>query len=236
MIDDGSSDTGVDALHHELSSLFRECCWRWERKANEGPSAARNYAASLARGGHLLFMDDDNIAYPDELERFAVAAASGYDILACIFGMHPESALSFPPTAHLPARKGYGTRPAGWLALGDCLELAPYVNRMGETNSLIRRAVFEKLGGFKGDRAMMFEDFDLLIRAALAGYHIDVVPEILLLYRRRKESRSMGNTIFTSHIDTLKPLAALMPPFLRPLLLTARYDAYARHCQRRDGA
>lgn len=236
VIDDGSTDTQVDALQQELAPLFTSRKWRWEKRPNAGPSAARNHAATLAKGTHLLFMDDDNIAYPDELERFAAAAASGSDILSCVIGLHPDSDMSFPPTAHMPERNGSTTRPVGWPPLGNAPGLAPFINKFGETNALFRREVFEKLGGFQGDRDMMFEDFDLFLRASLAGHSIDVVPEVLLLYRRHKASRSMGSTIFRSHIDTLKPLAALLPPFLRPLLLTLRHEWYERHCQRRDSS
>ncbi|MDX2028178.1 MAG: glycosyltransferase [Alphaproteobacteria bacterium] len=236
VIDDGSTDKKVEELRQEFAPLFKSRGWRWETRPNAGPSAARNYAASLAKSTHLLFMDDDNIAYPDELERFSAAAARGCDILSCVIGLHPDSDMSFPPTAHMPERSGGATRPVGWPPLGNALGLAPFINKFGETNSLFRREVFEALGGFQGDRDMMFEDFDVFIRASIAGYRIDVVPEVLLLYRRHKASRSMGPTIFRSHIDTLKPIAALLPPALRPLLLTLRHEWYERHCQRRDGS
>ncbi len=33
---------------------------------------------------------------------------------------------------------------------------------------------------------------EFLIRALAAGYKVDVIPEVLMLYRRTKQSRSMG--------------------------------------------
>jgi O-antigen biosynthesis protein len=47
--------------------------------------AARNLAASKARGKYLLFMDDDNFAKPDELSTFltVIAKLGDLSILTC---------------------------------------------------------------------------------------------------------------------------------------------------------
>jgi hypothetical protein len=48
---------------------------------------------------------------------------------------------------------------------------------------MIRRAVFEAIGGFTELRGVDQEDFELHLRLALAGYRTDVVPEYLQFYR-----------------------------------------------------
>lgn len=225
----------MEALRQELTPLFSRRQWQWIKQENAGPSVARNHAVKIARGSNLLFMDDDNYAYPDELERFAAASARGYDILSCIIGLHPDSVKTEAPTAYLPERSSKEkSRPVGWTPLGNALLLSIFFNKLGETNSLIRREVFEKLGGFQGNREMVFEDFEFLTRAVIAGYKIDVLPEVLMLYRRQDTSRSMGHTIFNSHVDSLWPIAQLLPPALRALLLVIRNSWYERHCNRRD--
>jgi len=235
VVDDGSDDLAVTKLRDELTSSFKAKKWQWITQKNAGPAGARNHAAKMARGDHLLFMDDDNVAYPDELERFAKAAAQGYDIITCILGLHSDSQLAFPPTAQLPDRQGRGARPVGWTPIGGNVLLASFINVLGDTNSLFRRKVFEKLGGFSSGHDVVLEDFEFLTRALIAGYTIDVIPEVLILYRRSQSSRSMGHDIFKGHINSLKPIAALLPPALRPLLLSIRCEWYQRHCQRRDG-
>ncbi|MDD3288180.1 MAG: glycosyltransferase family A protein [Alphaproteobacteria bacterium] len=235
VMDDGSTSSDVELLKNELQNLFKRRNWRWLRQENTGPAIARNQAANHAVGSYLLFMDDDNIAYPDELERFALAAQRDPEIVACIIGMHPDSQMAFPPTLQLPERQGAGIRPVGWTPLGGDLALSVYINGLGETNSLFRRDVFQKLGGFHCNNRANFEDFDLLIRALIAGFHIDVLPEILMLYRRTCLSRSMDSTMFEGHINSLRAIADLMPPALRPLLLTLRHEWYERHRSRCEG-
>jgi GT2 family glycosyltransferase len=132
---------------------------------------------------------------------------------------------------YLPPRPVTGNQPlpVTWIPVGSHIVLAMFTNPFGDTNGLYRREVFETLGGFQGSRDMLFEDFELLTRAVIAGYRLEVIPEVLFLYRRNEASRSMGETVFTSHIESLKPIAALLPPSLRPLLLTLRADFYERH-------
>jgi hypothetical protein len=48
---------------------------------------------------------------------------------------------------------------------------------------LIRRAVFESIGGYRELRGAAHEDWELQARLAMAGYTIDVLPEYLHFYR-----------------------------------------------------
>ncbi|NBO19376.1 MAG: glycosyltransferase family 2 protein, partial [Proteobacteria bacterium] len=233
VMDDGSTDPAIEALHKELAPLFAVRGWLWRRQANAGPAPARNAAARLATSSHILFMDDDNLACPNELERLAKAARSGTPIINCLMGLHPDSVMSFAPVLELPDIANGTTRPLGWIPLGSALDLAPFVNRMGDTNSLFRRDIFWQLGGFQGSRDMVFEDFTLLQRAVIAGHQVMTIPEILMLYRRTADSRSMGPTIFTSHLESLIPMAEQVPSALHPWLLDLRRHWYMRHAARR---
>jgi len=235
VVDDGSTDNAVEVLREELRPLFKSRKWKWFKQKNAGPASARQHAAKKARCDYLLFMDDDDICYPDELERFALAARRGGAIIACILGMHPESENTFPPTAQLPGRTGKDLRPVGWTPIGGDLALTAFINVAGYAHGLYNRKIFKKLGGFSKARDAVFEDFEFLVRALAAGYTIDIIPEVLMLYRRTKQSRSMGQDIFVGHLNSLKPLAKLLPPHLRGLLLPLRQEWYKRHCQRREG-
>jgi GT2 family glycosyltransferase len=230
IVDDGSTDPEMELLRHDMRALFQQRGWRWEKQANSGPSVARNQAAKLSRGSHLLFMDDDNLALPDEIELFAKAAQSGLDILTCVSGWHEKSDFNLPPIMVLPPREpGGAPNPVTWIPVGAHLMLTMFTNPFGDTNALYRREVFKALGGFQGSRDMVFEDFELFTRAVIAGKTLAVIPEVLFLYRRHKASRSMGKTIFLSHVESLRPVAELLPPALRPLLLALRNDFYSRH-------
>ncbi len=154
VVDDGSSDPAVKILRQKLKPLFRARNWHWIKTEEcYGPAAARNHAAEIARGDYFLFMDDDDICYPDELERFALAAQRGGAIIDCILGMHPESENTFPPTAQLPERNGKALRPVGWTPIGGDLALTAFINVGGYAHALYNRQVFKRVGRlFNGTR------------------------------------------------------------------------------------
>ena len=228
VVDDGSTNPEVAALKQQMAALFAARGWRWVEQANTGPAKARNRVLELGRGSHIMFMDDDNLALPGEIACFTQAAACGADILTCLPGLQDGSDVVVSPIGCIPSLADPSGEHhwAAWAPVGACLPLALFTNPFGDTNSLFRREVFAALGGFQGDRTMAFEDFELLTRAVIGGYRLEVIPEILFMYLRHWGSRSIGPTIFHSHLESLRPLAALVPPWLRSALLVPRAEWY----------
>jgi hypothetical protein len=122
-----------------------------------------------------------------------------------------------------------------WTPVGACPALAVFVNCLGDNNALIRAATYDALGGHVDDKDFVFEDFHLFSAAVARGHRLEVVPDLLFLYRRHAGSRSMGERIHRSHLLSLGPWMDQVPPALRPLLLHARRDWYDRH-RRATGA
>ena len=236
LVEDGSTDPEARAVVRDLEGPFAARGWSVLRQANAGPAAARRTARRAATGTHLLFMDDDNLALAHEIAHFAVAARSGADVLTCIPGRHPASDLGPPPVALLdgpdPAHPRVGV---DWTPVGACPALAVFVNCLGDNNALIRAATYDALGGHVDDKDFVFEDFHLFSAAVARGHRLEVVPDLLFLYRRHAGSRSMGERIHRSHLLSLGPWMDQVPPALRPLLLHARRDWYDRH-RRATGA
>ncbi|MDB5414362.1 MAG: glycosyl transferase family 1 [Rubritepida sp.] len=175
LVDDASTEPAARAYLDSLEPRFAARGWQLLRHSdNRYLGAARNTAVAAAHGEFLLFMDDDNLARPGEVEVFVRAAlASGADILTC--QLHFFAARSLGPAA-IPEM------PNHWIPLGGPVALGFFENAFGDANFFIRRAAFEQLGGFTPDRAA-FEDWEFLMRAALAGQTIECLPETLFGYR-----------------------------------------------------
>ena len=176
---------------------FEQSGWRIIRRSTRGlPSAARNFAASMARGEYLLFMDDDNIARPAEIETFVRAALhSGAPVLTCVVEQFRHEQDGSAPRPFLR-----------WLPLGGATAYGLISNKFGDTNMLVRKDVFHRLGGFANDG---LEDWLFLSRAAVEGIEIDVVPEPLFLYRVWE--RLPTDAAFATQIATHRRCA----PYLR---------------------
>ena len=131
----------------------------------EGPAIIRNrIVQSLpAEIDFLAPLDDDDLALPQHLE---------------LLSAHSENAdvIYSPPT-------GYGS---GSIHEFNAKEL-PGRNHVGMT-SLVRRSMFEKVGGF--DPKAKFEDWDLWKRILKAGGRFCYVPTATWVYRQQEDSRN----------------------------------------------
>ena len=172
-VDDGSTEPESIAIFDEMSDRYRDRGWVFFRQSNEFVDAARNRAAERSEAEYLLFIDADDIPVPHTVERLLQAALYSQDdcVLSGGFLLKDND-----------TDKGTGDR---YLPLGPNLVsglVDPIV--FGLPMILIRRRVFEALGGYREIRGVGHEDWELQVRLLLAGYRTDVFPECLLYFRR----------------------------------------------------
>jgi GT2 family glycosyltransferase/glycosyltransferase involved in cell wall biosynthesis/thioredoxin-like negative regulator of GroEL len=216
VVDDCSNQPETIAYLDSLESRFRERGWQLLRQPeNRFPGAARNRAARTARGEYILFMDDDNVAKPHEISTFVrVAQRTGADVLTCFLD-------TFDGTTAPTLGQKINSR---ILFLGDCAAAGALRNWFGDTNSLVRREVFLALGGFHEQWGVNHEDYELMARAVLRGYRLEVVPESLVWYRVNEgETSILRSTPFHGNIMcSIRPYLENVPPALRNLVLYAQ--------------
>lgn len=204
LVDDGSSlpesRLALDSLERDFGSRG----WQIIRTPNRYVGAARNSAAAVAQGEYLLFVDDDNIPRPEMVEAFKSAAQhSAADIVTCAFDVFSGSEPAVGP----PVSERY-------MPLGDALSLASYRNYIGDANSLVRAAKFNRVGGFSEDFGVGHEDLELLARMLLSGATVAVVPEPLFWYRRAPDSMLSSTDLALNWRRSLRPLMEMTPPYV----------------------
>ncbi|CAB4242787.1 protein of unknown function [Methylacidimicrobium sp. AP8] len=212
---DSGSERPESALFLEnLDAEFSQRGWRILWLENRGPGAARNLAAKAARGEFLLFMDDDNVARPEELSTFVrVAQRTGADIVTCaqaVFQGEEPPALKTPPDRVC-------------VFPGSFLPMALFRNCFGDTNALIRRRVFATLGGFHEDACV--EDWEFFIRACLSGFRLEAIPLPLFFYRVQPRSRFRSLSPRTIRQTVRRPYRETLPPALSGLFSLAQGQA-----------
>lgn len=144
VVDDGSTDDTLDALDSLPVKLISQ--------KNEGPSSARNHGAREAKGAWLAFLDSDDLWEPDKLLKQMTYALE-----------KPECELihtgeSWMRHGKLVKQKRHHRKEGTWLyrrSLERCL--------ISPSSVVIRKTLFEKLGGFDEDLPAA-EDYDLWLR------------------------------------------------------------------------
>jgi GT2 family glycosyltransferase len=216
IVDDGSTDDTAAVLE-QLRNLspFPMTVLRGTKR---GVAAARNLAAGSANGRWLASFDDDQLASPLWLHHLiACANAQG---AGCVGG---AMVLNLPPGTSLSQ---FGPRARGLLGeIAPSGVACPYpANALPATNNaLVRRDVFDALGGYDMRFTEGGEDTDFFGRMRRAGYSIWFEPTALadhLIPPTRITPQALGNTAM--RIGTVEArIEHLQRPWLAPLRLAA---------------
>ncbi len=185
VVNDGSTNDEANRVFGAMREQYAPRGWQFHEKENGGVGQTRNIAVAQGDAPYILFVDADNVAAPNMVERFLGAMlATDDDCLTCYMyafaGEDPPYDdqngemvnLSPPVYIHTP--------------LGNSGAAGMLENPFGDANMIMKRSVFEAVGGFREDHYVSFEDRELLTLVSLAGYKIDVVPEYLFFYRHRE--------------------------------------------------
>jgi glycosyltransferase involved in cell wall biosynthesis len=163
VVDDGSKDGTLTALESFGNRI------RVHQQANGGVARARNTGVGLATGEWIAFLDADDLWLPDKLERqLAIPSVK----------MSYTDRFNIGERGDLPERQGTLKPMQG----GDLfVPLLREGNFITNTSVVMRRDLFEQLGGFYTGLNGT-EDWDLWIRVA-EHHPIGVVAEPLVKYR-----------------------------------------------------
>ena len=203
LVDDGSEGTQARAVLEELEGEFAERGWPVVRQENLHAGAARNAAAAAARGEWLLFLDDDNVLFPDAVTRLVRAARfSGAD---CV----PAASIRFfgdgdPRTD--PDSHGTPIR-----FLGAARAWSRFRNVVGDTCALVRREAFAAVGGYPEEHGLWLQDLCFNNRLIQAGRQVEPMPDPACFYR--VDTPSAENRNRSTEAAQVRALA----PYLRSL-------------------
>jgi glycosyltransferase involved in cell wall biosynthesis len=171
-------DLGQSETEQVIANLMATCTVPIHyvvRDEPKGASASRNVGAHIANGNFLAFLDDDDLWRPHFLE----------EALNAIRISNADMAISWLSALDSSARVNPMFRMPDSVSVTDAAARNPGLTG---SNFLIKKSVFESIGGF--DTALpVSNDKDLLVRFLLAGYRYVVVPDFLAIQRQHRGSR-----------------------------------------------
>lgn len=210
-VDDGSPDAESQRVFEEQAARTAIHGWDFYRQENAFVDAARNSAARRGTGELILFVDSDDVPARNAVARMREAMElSGDDALICASYLFAGGKRPFDLTTGEVSTPPYAINiPLGMDLVGGLLNPCAF----GGSMFIIRRSVFEKVGGFRELRGAGHEEWELYVRLALAGFRIDVLPDLLHYYRqlegglaRTLPSEASRRRLLDAYEDHLKTL------------------------------
>jgi glycosyltransferase involved in cell wall biosynthesis len=181
VIDDGSTDTTPHLLQSYGSRI------KVLHQQNQGPEAARKAGASEATGEYLVFLDSDDLMFPNALKTYDKIIRT-FDSPAVILG----AMTNFQQGLEMPGHAGQPNEI-------KVLKYRDFLSKdvgIGISNSkiVIRKSVFKQTDGFLGNtsKAYPFDDYDLMLRAGTHGPCVIVIQPVTVAYRMH-ETNTVGD-------------------------------------------
>jgi GT2 family glycosyltransferase len=178
LIDNGSTDGGLDAVENHFSGLRL----RVERLgANKGFAVANNLGAHLASGAWLALLNPDAFPEPNWLEELLRASANNPDFSFFASRQLQADASNLLDGAgdalHISglAWRRYASWPASRFGLKTEEVFSPCA-----AAALYSRQAFLQVGGFDEDFFINYEDVDIGFRLRLQGFRCLYVPEAVV--------------------------------------------------------
>lgn len=187
IVDNGSTDGSVESLRKEFPQIRLIALTK-----NNGFGHGNNRGAEVATGNVFFFLNNDTLLTEDTpavlaayLERNSEVAACGPKLLnedrtfQLSFGLDP-SIKNERIVRRMQRRLRNGdVHYASWLEKRHADKVIDWATGAA---LMVRREVFEKIGGFDDRFFMYFEDADLCRRIRKAGFEIRYNPETSVVH------------------------------------------------------
>lgn len=175
--DDGSDDGTSDVLRRLASEDRRIRLLRREQPS--GLAGSANWVVGEARAPLVAIAHADDISLPHRLERQMAAARAA-----------PDAVLVGTLAAGIDETARRVRPPPSWLMGRAAGPFAPFPH----SSSLIRRAAFDAVGGYRHE-ANYWEDYDLYLRLLPHGRVMVIAEELCWVRHSRSSSRLRGEDV-----------------------------------------
>ena len=195
IIENNSRQEKTFAAYQRLCRDPRIRVVTWEREFNY--SAINNFGAAFARGEYLLLLNNDmEVIDPDWLQQMLMyAQRSDVGAVGAMLYYGDDTIQHAGVILGIGGVAGHGHKhfPRGSSGYMSRAAIAQNLSCVTGACLLMRRAVWDEVGGLDEGFAVAFNDVDLCMRLRKAGYLIVWTP-YAQLYHHESKSRGAENT------------------------------------------
>ena len=180
---------------------------------NLGFGGGNNLGLIAARGRYVLLLNSDTEVQPDALsalidfmDAHPEAGACGPMLLNTDGSLQPSGrALLTAGSVFLDMTRLYRlTRRSVFLEPGRDYDQVKQVGEISGAALLIRRAIFERIGGFDTGLFLFYEDVDLCKRVGDAGFGVYYVPQAKVVHHWGGTMRKVSQIAYQAGQDSLR--------------------------------
>ncbi|WP_435268134.1 glycosyltransferase family 2 protein [Shinella sp. BE166] len=168
VVDDGSNDGTLAAARDAEDGSGRLELIRF--KVNRGPSAARNHAIAISRAPLISILDADDFFFPGRFRQ--MLACEGWDFIADNIAFMEKADLSRKPAQFAPRPKKLDLKT---FVLGNISRRGAPRGELGFLKPVMRRAFLDTHGLRYREEMRLGEDYELYVRALVAGARYTVI-------------------------------------------------------------
>ncbi len=213
-------DDGSQAAPDGMIRSMRDERIRFLRIDHAGKGAALNRGVSVSQAGLLCFIDQDDIMLPGRLRRQAAA-----------FDAHPAAGGVYSDYERVTdSGRLLGRFISRQAENGECLErLARGISPVTMQTLMLRRAVYDQVGGFSEDPALTgLDDGEFFARLFVSGVKLRYEPGVVQQWVCHERNYSAGADFQDARLAFLKHYTAMAEemPELKEVLPLFRYNTY----------
>ena len=183
LVDNNSTDGTVEFITKNYPSLIII-----KLDSNKGFAEPNNVAAKISKGKYLLFLNNDTVVTPNFISEMVKVMETDKKIAVC-------QSLLLKPDGSVDSSGDFIDH------LGVVYNSKTKIDEIKEISSargacmLIRKKIFDKLGGFDEKFFFSFEDVDLGWRSWILGYKVVIVPNSIVYHSAGKTSSKLKSEV-----------------------------------------
>jgi len=185
LVDNNSTDNSIEFIKSNYSSTIII-----KLDKNYGFAEPNNIGVKNAKGSYLLFLNNDTIVTENFISSLVQYAESNERIGIC-------QSLLIKQNGDIDSSGDYIDKIGVSFSSKEKVTEVKEIFSAKAASMLMRRSVFEEIGGFDEKFFTSFEDVDLGWRTWLIGYEVVVIPESVVYHLGSQTTKNMKKeTVF----------------------------------------
>ena len=179
LVDNNSTDNSIEFVTKEYPKIIVI-----KLDSNKGFAEPNNIGAKIAKGEYLLFLNNDTVTTSNFISEMIKVLEKDQRVAIC-------QSLLLRPNGDIDSSGDFIDR------IGIVYNSKTKIDQIKEISSargacmMIRKKIFDKLGGFDEKFFFSFEDVDLGWRSWILGYKVVIAPNSVVYHSAGKTSSKL---------------------------------------------